>query len=197
MNMNVLIPPMVVSLLLAGCATHHPSWQGTYKATARGVTGTAKVVAAGPKVRMEFQSPRRTSTSIIRYDRDVVWLLAPTVGRYAEIGTRDLLREFPLFFDPSVKVEKTELGRESIHGIETVKYSVRVHQGNAVFEGLLWDAVPPWPVPVKWEGTSGEVAVWEGITSVAVDPALFEIPPGLARLEKQEPQPLTVKRSSE
>lgn len=185
---------MAIASLLAGCATQTAAWKGTYKATLNGNTGIAKVVVAGSKVRMESQGQRKTNTSILRYDKNLVWLIAPTLGKYAEFGTNDLIREFPLFFDPSVKIEKKEMGRELIDGKETVKYAARVTQGTTIFTGTIWEAIPPLPVPVKWQDERGGVAVWEQVETVPYTPELFEVPKGMERVEKPEQAPVTANR---
>ena len=175
---------VIILLFLAGCAANPVSWQGTYTATVNGVTGRTKVFVSGPKVRMEFQSPRKTSISIIRYDKDLVWLLAPTIGTYTEISTNDLHMDFPLFFDSRVRIDRTNPRQDILHGRETIKYAAVVSQGNLTFTGHVWEAVPPLPVPIKWEDERGRVAHWDDIAFIPYSPSLFEIPPGLAPLNR-------------
>lgn len=184
---------MAIASLLAGCAIQY-AWQGTYKATLNGNTGIAKVVVAGSKVRMESQGQRKTNTAILRYDKDLVWLIAPALGKYAEFNTNDLLREFPLFFDPSIKIDRKEVGRELIDGTETVKYAAQVTQGPIIFKGTIWEAIPPLPVPVKWQDERGGVAVWEHVETIPYSAELFEVPKGMERVEKQEQSPVAASK---
>lgn len=168
-----------LSLPLIGCAAAPVSWTGTYKATLNGVTGTATTYAKGDKVRMEFASQRRSSVMIARYDKDVIWLLAPTLSKFREISPNELYREFPLFTDPTIRIKRTEIGRESIDGREAMKYEAEIWYRGTTFQGFLWEAIPPLPVPLKWEDKNSKaVATWSDVQIRPVTAELFELPVG-------------------
>ncbi|BBA71833.1 hypothetical protein [Geobacter sulfurreducens] len=171
---------VLIALALGGCASSSPSWTGVYHATVEGVTGTARVSASGDRVRMEFSSQRKTSVSILRYDRGVAWLLAPTMAVYREIPLADLRRDVPLFFDPALRVNRTELGKELLDGRDTMKYAAEITQNGTTFRGYLWEAVPPLPVPLRWEDERGAVVSWEQVVPAPIPPGQFEIPGGYA-----------------
>lgn len=166
----------LLCIVLGGCASSPRSWTATYNATLDGVTGTARVSAASDRVLMKFRSQRKTSVSILRYDKGVAWLLAPTLGIYREIPLSALHNEFPLFFDPSIQIVRTELGKEQLGGREAMKYAAEITQNGTTFRGFLWEAVPPLPVPLRWQDERGQVATWEDVVVGPLSPALFEIP---------------------
>ncbi len=166
----------LLCIVLGGCASSNRSWTATYNATIDGVTGTAKVSAASDRVLMKFQSQRKTSVSILRYDKGVAWLLAPTMGIYREIPLSALHKEFPLFFDPSIQIVRTELGKEPLDGREAMKYAAEITQNGTTFKGFLWEAIPPLPVPLRWQDERGQTATWVDVVVGPLSPALFEIP---------------------
>lgn len=178
MKYLAVIVTLLSFLSLGGCASSPRSWTATYNATLDGVTGTAKVSAVGDRVLMKFQSQRKTSVSILRYDKGVAWLLAPTLGLYREIPLSGLHKEFPLFFDPSIQIARTAVGKEQLNGREAMKYAVEINQNGTTFKGFLWEAIPPLPVPLRWEDERGAIATWEDVVSAALSPELFEIPDG-------------------
>lgn len=176
----------LICFVFGGCASSHRSWTATYNATLDGVTGTARISAAGDRVLMKSHGQRKTSVSILRYDRGIAWLLAPTLGIYREIPLSALHKEFPLFFDPTIQIARTELGKELLDGRETMKYAVEITQNGAIFKGFLWEAVPPLPVPLRWEDERGRVATWEDVVVGPLSPALFEIPDGYKAADTPE-----------
>lgn len=174
---------ILILLAQGGCSSTRPSWTATYKATIDGTTGSARVSGSGDRVRMELQGQRKTSVSILRYDKGVAWLLAPTMTAYREIPLTDLRRDFPLFYDPSLAVSRTELGKELLEGREAMKYAVEISQNGTTFKGHLWEAMPPLPVPLRWQDERGPVATWEQVVLGPLSPELFEIPGGYRLVE--------------
>lgn len=78
-----------------------------------------------------------------------------------------------------------------------MKCAAEIIQNGTTFKGYLWEAVPPLPVPLRWEDERGAVVSWEQVVPEPVPPGQFEISggyravaaPEMVRTETPPPPP--------
>jgi hypothetical protein len=128
---------------------------------------------------------------VLRDDTPIADLVLPKLHTTVEFMLPPELR---LFADP--RLTRKPVGHEVVNGIETTKYDVEITVPEGHGNGELWLSAEG--IPMKLEGsftrTSGKVATlhWE-LSHVHVGPqpaALFEPPPGFAKLPPEAIVPL-------
>lgn len=142
-----------------------------------------RVMAQGPAIRLEMTGGRRSSVAIARYDREVLWILAPSLGVYRELPLSAWEDRFPNFLRPGLRVEREPVGRSDVDGTAAYAWRVRVPRaGGPDFVGTLWEAKDLPGRPLRWkDDATGLVVDWRNGTTGPLDPSLFELPPGLRR----------------
>lgn len=169
-----------------------PAFSAKMITTIQGHTSVAQVTLQGEKMRMQIIGGRVFSTMIARYDKDLLWLLAPAAQQYQELPITAMGKGVPHFFRPETRIDKTRIGEETVDGIKAVKYRARIstENENRVYEGLLWEAMDNPDFPVKWEEPSTLTVVeWQERTSADVADDLFEIPANYRKIEQPVPPP--------
>jgi hypothetical protein len=128
---------------------------------------------------------------VLRSDRPIADLVLPKLHTTVEFMLPPELR---LFADP--RLNRHPVGHETVNGIATTKYDIDVAVPEGHGSGNLW--LSDEGIPMKLDGSftrsSGKVATlrWE-LTHVHVGPqpaALFEPPPGFAKLPPEAIVPL-------
>ncbi|MFV1956901.1 MAG: DUF4412 domain-containing protein [bacterium] len=136
----------------------------------------ARVFVAPGMKRMEMKE----ATQILRFDKDVMWLLMPQQRMYMEKpitaapgGSADLKY-----------LERKKLGKETVNGISATKYRMvaQDQQGNRL-EGFSWLTAEGILIKndMKTSGDGRSMRVQTEISDLKVgkqDPALFELPRG-------------------
>lgn len=160
-------------------------------ATVKGTASSAKLLVRPDRARVEADSARRASIMIARFDRERLWLLVPSMNRYAELPLSAMNDLLPPFFEPGVTIVRERLGEEQFNGRPVVRSAVRVTgRSGKEYRGTLWED-PAFPAcPVKWQDAGGEVtAEWRNVTVAPLPDVLFEIPVGYQPLAQQAAEP--------
>lgn len=181
----------IVAALLAlasGCRAKAPAEGFTAEIVSDGKPH-GRVAAQGDAVRLEMQGARRSSVAIARYDREVLWVLAPTAGLYRELPLSAWEDRYPNFLRPGLRFEREPVGRSDVNGIAAYSWKVRVpRDGGPDFVGMLWEAKDLPGRPLRWKDeSSGLVVDWRNGRAGWLDPSIFELPPDLVRSDAPGP----------
>ena len=180
-----------------------PNWSGARTAqgdngfiakmvtTIQGDTSVAQMTLKGQKMRVQVIGGRVFSTMIARYDKDLLWLIAPAAQQYKEMALDSMGQGVPHFFRPDTRIDKTRIGEEMVGVIKAVKYRARVsmENGKRVYEGFLWEAIDSPGFPLKWEEPSTLTVVeWQERSFAEVPDSVFEVPPDFRKIEQAASQ---------
>jgi hypothetical protein len=168
--------------LATGCRAKAPAEGFTAEVFSDG-RPHGRVAVQGEALRLDMQGARRSSIAIARYDREVLWVLAPTAGIYRELPLASWQDRYPNFLRPGLRFEREPVGRSDVDGMAAYAWKVRVPRaGGPDFVGTLWEAKDLPGRPLRWkDGASGLVVDWRNGRAGRLDPSLFELPPGLVR----------------
>jgi outer membrane lipoprotein-sorting protein len=147
-----------------------------------------KVYVAPGKQRKEQDLGGSTQVSIIRMDKGVMWMLMPDDKMFMEMSMQQAQSQNPGVDMSGYKIERTEVGKETINGHEATKYKVIMTDPDGKkLGGFQWIVNPGIQIKmdtVSKDGNSKERIKME-LTNLKIgkqDPALFEIPDGYTKM---------------
>ena len=117
--------------LATGCRAKAPSEGFTAEIFSDGKPH-GRVAAQGDALRLEMQGARRSSIAIARYDRKVLWVLAPTAGLYRELPLATWEDRYPNFLRPGLRFEREPVGRSDVDGVAAYAWKVRVPRDGGI-----------------------------------------------------------------
>ena len=182
---------LFAALLLAGTAAaqNQPSVEYSADSVMEHEEGTTKgkVYIALGKERRETNMGAEKMVNITRNDKKVTWMLMAEDKMYMETKhgaaapSKDDLSAF--------KIEQTVVGKETINGVETTKSKIiMTGKDGSKMGGFMWTTKEN--IMVKMDTVSiekGEKNRFKTeLTNIKIgkqDPALFEIPPGFAKMD--------------
>lgn len=162
-----------------GVAT--PEYSATRVLQSSAGTFTMMEYATPQKRRIEFEAQGQVTAMINRSDKNVSWLLYPSLKRYMEIGSEQFDEQTGGDMDDVVTYEK--VGTETVQGFLTDKYKVTIKNpdGNSG-EGFFWLTSAGILVQMEIiitadDGTQEKFLMFLRNLIIALQPAfLFEIP---------------------
>ncbi|MCW5751517.1 MAG: hypothetical protein KIT81_10265 [Alphaproteobacteria bacterium] len=120
---------------------------------------------------------------ILRHDLGQTFVVMPRLGAYG-VAPPDVGAELDAILR---SLRLTAEGREVVEGVATTRYRVRGR-----LEGRIW--LDPRDIPVRIQGRSEIGGEWQetlieqrAIEVARQDPSLFEVPPGLGRIDMRDP----------
>jgi hypothetical protein len=133
--------------------------------------------------RMEMEQAGQKSIVIMRYDRQVMWILTPSQNTYMEMALQTGRSMVEAAQDPNTRMERELLGQEKVGPYTCKKYRVRITSGANTWTGIHWYApeLNDFMVKMLDEG-SGFATEYQNISLTPPDPALFEIPAGYSKI---------------
>ena len=182
---------LFAALLLAGTAVaqNQPTVEYSADSVMEHGEGTmkGKVYVAPGKERREMNSGAEKMVNITRKDKKVTWMLMGEDKMYMETKhsaaapSKDDLSAF--------KIEQTVVGKETMNGVETTKSKIiMTGKDGSKMGGFMW--MTKENIMVKMDAVSidkGEKNRFKTeLTNIKIgkqDPALFEIPPGFAKMD--------------
>lgn len=195
-------PPMILSAVVAALLSASPTWaaegakpqdaQAQYSADSytqnAEMTLKEKIYVAPGKQRKEQELGGATQVSIIRMDKGVMWMLMPDDKMYMEMSLQQAQSQNPGVDLSAYQMEKTEAGRETINGLDAVKYKIIMTGADGTkLGGFQWVVSPG--IQVKLDALSKDANSTERIkmelTNLKIgkqDLALFEIPAGYTKM---------------
>ncbi len=133
--------------------------------------------------RMEMEQAGQKSIVIMRYDRQVMWILTPSQNTYMEMALQTGRSMIEAAQDPNTRMERELLGQEKVGPYTCKKYRVRITSGANTWTGIHWYApeLKDFMVKMLDEG-SGFATEYQNISLTPPDPSLFELPPGYRKM---------------
>jgi len=139
---------------------------------------SGKIYMKGDKIRTD--TPGQSSYSIVRQDKNVVWLVTPEKKSYLEMP-----------YDPTQKPEAGEkvkgevsrklIGKEIIDGHPTEKYLITSKDAGKTREHYQWVATDL-NFPIKTAAVDGSYSVEYRNIKKSVSDSMFELPSGYQKM---------------
>jgi Zn-dependent protease with chaperone function/outer membrane lipoprotein-sorting protein len=146
-------------------------------------TMRAKLYARPQAFRMEMQEQGTQVIMIMRFDRQVVWMLMPPERMVMEQPLQPVKDFTQAAMEPDAQVDREFLGVETAGPYLCRKYRVRVTHRGESYTGLQWSADELNGFVVKMmDEKSGATVEYQNINLGAPDASLFEIPPGYSKM---------------
>jgi hypothetical protein len=173
-NLSILLSGLMFCIIpLCVCAQDFSAdvVQKTKEFSAQG-----KIFTSGDKTRMEVPQ----ATTIIRRDKNIMWVLMPAQNMYMEqpIRTNNIVvarEKMP------GEIERVSMGQESIDGQMTTKYRITYSEGGTKTTIYQWFS-SGLPIPVKTMTEDGSWTMeYKNIKTGKQPDSLFEIPAGFKK----------------
>jgi len=187
---------MLVIVLLLPLA-HGSAWALEFSADqitkAKGKTHVSNIYYRDDRWRLEHQDPGPVNVTIVRRDKQVVWMLLSRLKHYKEVP-------FELSQAPKVQEQlegetsRSAIGTETLDGHPTTLYEVHVREGDQTSEYYQWLATDI-RFPLKLMKKDGSWSVeYRRVRLGPVSDFLFQLPVNFQPLEKFDgPKPKDAK----
>ena len=147
------------------------------------VQNRSRVYMHGNLYRMEMEQQGQKSIVIMRYDRQVMWILTPSQNTYMEMALQTGRSMIEAAQDPNTRMERQPLGQEKVGPYNCQKYRVRVTSSGNTWTGIQWTAPELKNFMVKWlDESTNTVIEYQNISLTPPDPGLFELPSGYRKM---------------
>jgi uncharacterized protein DUF4412 len=144
-------------------------------------TTKGKVYASEKAFRIESEEKGKKSISIMRFDRDVMWVLMPEQKMYMEMpfgGISDVAASLK-----GTKVQLAALGSEQVGPYHCDKARVQVTFEGKAYTAIEWAAKELNGFVVKTQDEKGTWSTeYQNVRLGSQDPSLFELPAGYQKL---------------
>ncbi|MBU0943642.1 MAG: hypothetical protein KJ804_07535 [Proteobacteria bacterium] len=184
----------------SGVASVNEGFSAQMVTTVQGDTSVAQMSLKGEKLHLQVVGGRTFSTMIVRYDKDVLWLMAPAARQYMEMVVDAVGLGVPHFFHPDIRIEKIRMGEEIVGGIKAVKYRAHVSMlnGKKEYLGFLWESIDRPGFPLRWEEPQTVTTVeWRQQVFTEIPDLLFEVPKEYRKITLPQERPLPEKNESQ
>jgi Domain of unknown function (DUF4412) len=143
---------------------------------------TSKVYASENAMRIEGEDNKgKKGTSIMRFDRKVMWSLVPEQKIYIELPWTSQTEWAALV--QGAQVQKESLGTESVGPYHCEKVRLKVTLEGHVYTDIQWEAKELDGFVVKMQDEKGQWSrEYQNVKLGPQDPALFEIPAGYQKM---------------
>lgn len=147
----------------------------------------AKVNYAPGRERREMTVAGESSIQILRFDKNVLWILMPGERMYMSAPMPDDVAM--LTHSDTGQMQMTPLGEETVNGVRATKNAVKGSEPDGErYEGFVWvtkdDIVVKFEMTSTGTGENGRFAMELSNLKVGKqDPALFEIPAGYTKFD--------------
>ena len=153
----------------------------------KGTTYHGKMYASATALRTDVDTgPGMTASVIVRYDKDITWILAPG-GRYIQTPIEKRTDLVSALRDPDARIEKKDAGPAQIGSYACRKYRVSVTMNGHTQTGWIWVAQAKQLhgfIVQATDGASGETISFSNIRLAPPAASLFDLPPGAQQLQR-------------
>ncbi len=154
------------------------------------MTVRSKVFYAPGKIRKDQSMEGTQNISIIRQDKNLVWMLMPKEKMYIEMPIakgKGLREDMSGDFTKNTVVQSV-LGEEILNGVKATKNKVTVKDPGGEYEGFIWQSkngiIVKMELTPKRKNSAETIKVeLKNIRQEPQDPTLFEIPRGYTRMD--------------
>jgi hypothetical protein len=144
-------------------------------------TTTGKVYAIENALRIESEDKGKKSTSIMRFDRKVMWVLMPEQRMYLEMPWQGLAEVASTM--QGAKTQRDSLGSEQVGAYHCDKSRVQTTYEGKTYISIEWAAKELEGFVVKRADEKGQWSTeYENVKLGPQDPSLFEVPAGYQRM---------------
>jgi len=144
----------------------------------RGKTFHAKIYMKTNKIRLENQGQQ--NYSIVRMDKNVVWLIFPKDKVYMEMISYENQASATLL---KGEIGRKFLGTETINGWETKKYEVTIKEEEKTIKAWQWISTAL-NYPIKISAIDGSwSSEYKNLKMESQPDSLFELPAGFQKME--------------
>jgi hypothetical protein len=144
----------------------------------RGKTFHAKIYMKTNKIRLENQGQQ--NYSIVRMDKNVVWLIFPKDKVYMEMISYENQASATLL---KGEIGRKFLGTETINGWETKKYEVTIKEEEKTIKAWQWISTAL-NYPIKISAADGSwSSEYKNLKMESQPDSLFELPAGFQKME--------------
>jgi len=180
---------LVVSMVMvAGCAGKvggSPDFSANLVSRVGGRTqnGSGKIYFSKDKWRMDITAYGQKSISIVRADKNVMWLLMPKEKMYME---RKLEPDQLVGMSKKLpgEVERKKVGSEKVSGLACDKYKITYKLTGGKATDVVYQWISKDGIPVKSAAPDGSWYTMYRNIKVGKQPAsLFELPAGYTKFE--------------
>jgi hypothetical protein len=156
-----------------------------------GLTIHGKMYAAEQAMRMDLEAlPGMETSTIVRFDKKVVWVLMPGEQRYMEMPITPSAGMMATLHASGTKYELRDLGGEKVGSYACEKYRAQWTDHGQSGSGFVWVAkdgdVKGFIVRAEDE-KSGATNEYRNIHPGEPPPSLFEVPAGYEKMEMPRP----------
>jgi len=172
-----LLALALLALFLTSCAPPKPAdFSAEVVVKAQGLTQKSKFYYSNDKWRYESNAMGQKSIVIYRKDKNLTWILMPTQKMYME---QKLQNEQMIGVTSQVpgEVKKEKLGKETINGIECIKYKITYENKNAKVKNSVYQWTSKNNIVIKSQAADGSwVMEYKNIKYGKSPASLFELP---------------------
>jgi hypothetical protein len=152
-----------------------------------GQTFHGKMYAGNEAMRMDLaMEPGMETSTIVRFDKKVVWMLVPGEQRYMEMPITQHAGMMTALHNSGVKYELRDLGAEKVGTYACEKYRVHWSDNGQNGSGFVWVAssgnVKGFIVRAE-DGKTGATNEYHNIQPGEPSASLFELPAGYEKME--------------
>jgi len=142
-----------------------------------------KVYVKGDKVYREFVTGREVTITILRPDKEVIWMVMPGRKVYMEMPlTEEMTRELGQLAKDQASM--THLGTETVNGYLSDKYETSVKNNGGFIKHTMWVS-KKLGVPIKITSPEGSFSMdYRDIKEGGVPDSVFEAPAGYQKMNK-------------
>jgi Domain of unknown function (DUF4412) len=147
-------------------------------------TSTGKIYGTDKAFRVEVKQSGNKSVVIMRFDRNVMWMLIPDQKMYMEMRIPDTAELAALQAGAGAKTQRESLGSEQVGAYHCDKARVRVTYQGREYTNLEWAAKELSGFVVKRADEKGSWSTeYRNIQRGPQDPSLFEVPAGYQKMD--------------
>jgi len=148
-----------------------------------------KIYMKGEKMRRDFAPGEQVGITIVRPDKNVMWLLMPARKSFMEMPFTKASVEQMLGMSKEHQADMKLLGPETVNGYETEKYEATVRAGSQAVKSFVWVS-KKFGVPIKMVSQDGKFSMeYRDIKEGGVTDSVFEVPPGYQKMTKPQGAP--------
>jgi outer membrane lipoprotein-sorting protein len=172
----------LVPLLAAPLGAWGAEFSAKMVLTQQGQNMPGKIYVKDKKMRQEFLDDRGHTITIVRRDKNRVWVIMPSENTYVDM---------PLGFNlpgqflqiPPEAVSKRQVGTEEVGGYQAERVEVTLRGGpQGITRQTFWVA-QKLGVPIKTVSTERQYAIeYRDIKENKLEDRLFEVPPGCQKI---------------
>jgi uncharacterized cupredoxin-like copper-binding protein len=148
-----------------------------------------KIYVKGDKFRQEFGAGEEAHISILRPDKQLVWMIMPTQKIYMEMALTAQATDKMMRL-PQDKAQMKLLGPETVNGYAADKYETVAKDNGKSSHYYVWVA-KKLGLPIKMTSPDGSFSMeYQNIKEGGVPDSLFEIPAGYQKMTMPTGMPM-------